>query len=500
MENAPGRPLAKSASKPHAHQVNTLQRHVRGSHAAVEGLRLASDFPREQLHTPAFGAAETGCADAPLGTNAKSASPQHPISVPLAHGSCGFQGYEKGSKTSNEGRFLGNNTKSSPPPLRKIRYALQDAIRKLVLSRSDFDPDNPDFEVYNKLPRVVKCKRTRVKDTVDIYHSPSEGKAHYQNLHTCASVWSCPVCAERIQEQRRQEIHQAIEWAQSEGLMPVMVTLTTPHYVHQGCKVLLDGISKAHKYLVSGKSWVNFKEQIGFQAMIRSLETLYGGSGWHSHFHVLWFVDAKTSLEDINNYVSQRWESACHKQGLIPKGKLRAFRQHAVKVTQANNSGDYLAKMDDRKHLVKWGADRELAKGNSKSYREKSGLQHPFELAGSWSENADSKSADLFMEYISAFKGKAQIFWTRGLKKRVGIGEVSDQEASEVEANDSEKVLSLDFHSWDFVLKKKMRAQVLDMVELFGPSRVEDWLRSHGLSAVLSHLMPRLNKKTGLIS
>ena len=424
------------------------------------GSHVYTKFGDCRLSAPTAGGTDNG--EAVLGINTKSTSPYAPSKVPQAQ-------YLRG--------------------LRANRYSLQNVIRKLVIAKSDFDPDNPDFEVYNKLPRVVKCKWVQVKPTVDIMHDKAENKAHYCNLTSCGSVWSCPVCAERIQEVRRQEIHQSVEWAKANGLQPVMVTLTTPHYEHQTCDELLKGLSKAHKNLVSGKRWVNFKKKIGFEGMIRSLETLYGDSGWHSHFHVLWFVSADTDLDDITKYVLDRWERACDKQGLIPRGKLRAFRKHSVKVQVARNSGEYLAKQDSEEYLVKWGVDKEIAKGLAK--RSSTGLLHPFELAAAWGEHGIARAGELFMEYISAFKGKAQIFWSRGLKDKSGVNDVSDQEASEKESEEAEKVLSMENHAWGIVKTKNMRSQLLDFVETLGVRTVEDWLRENRVNSVLSYNLPR---------
>lgn len=407
------------------------------------------------------GCAACEGAEAPLGINAKSASPLTP------------------SETPESQRIRG---------LRDVRYTLQTSIRNLIIQKSDFDPGKPDLDVWKKLPRVTKCKWVRVKPTVDINHAKADNKAHYCNLTTCGSVWSCPVCAHRVQEVRRQEIHTAVEWAKSKDLVPVMLTLTTPHYSHQTCSDLLTRLSSAHRYLVSGKSWVNFKNRIGFQGMIRSLETLYGKSGWHSHFHILWFVSPEMSLDEINDYVLARWEKACQKQNLIPKGKLRSFRKHSVKVTEAHNSGDYLAKQDNEKYLVKWGVDREISKGLSKQSR--NGLLHPFNLVDLWETHGIPEYADLFLEYIRAFKGKAQIFWSHGLKKLCGVTDKSDEEAAEQEYEESQKVMSLESFAWDLIRSKKMRSKILTMIETTGPDSVEDWLRTHGMNSVLSYEVP----------
>lgn len=372
--------------------------------------------------------------------------------------------------------------------LRDDRYSLQTSIRKLFIAKSDFDPLNPDFDTYNKLSRVVKCKWVQVKRSVDVYHDESKGKAHYKNLTTCGSVWTCPVCAERIQETRRQEIATALDWAKVNGLKPVMITLTAPHYDHQTCKDLLERVSAAHKYLCSGSGWKSFKKEIGFQGMIRSLETLHGDSGWHSHFHIVWLVSEQQPIDTITDFVKKRWEAACKIQNLIPKGKTRAFREHSVKVTSATVTGDYLAKQDDGEYLkVTWGADKELSKGQHKNSR---GLLHPFQLAAGWSEWGDDKLADLFVEYASAFKGKAQIFWSAGLKDKCGLKNKSDKEAAETESVEAEKVLSLDSHSWGFVKERSMRSKLLTMVETRGPDSVQDWLELNGYASIPTHLIP----------
>ena len=43
-------------------------------------------------------------------------------------------------------------------------------------------------------------------------------KAFYQGLMSCGGIWTCPVCAAKISERRRQELKQAIEAAQALGL------------------------------------------------------------------------------------------------------------------------------------------------------------------------------------------------------------------------------------------------------------------------------------------
>lgn len=390
---------------------------------------------------------------------------------------------------------LGNNTKSSstltPPDtsesqqgqgLRASRYALQNVIRKLHIAKSDFDSENPDFEVYNKLPRVVKCHRCRVKPTVDIMRNPERLQAYYRNLTACGSVWDCPICSASILEVRRGEISEGVAWAYSEGFKVVMISLTTPHYSYQTCADLLGKFSQALKFLRSGRVWQKIKGEVGLQGFIRGLETLYGANGWHNHTHELWIVDQATDIEELKHLVLSRWESACRKYGLLPRGKVRAFRAHAVDIQDNASSSDYLAKHDNKKNLS-WGVDRELTNPLAKASK---ALLHPFQLADLYGQG-DEKAGDLFKEYSVAFKGKASVYWSPGLKKRCLDRDLTDQEAADLEPDSPEDIASLDMHGWQQVLRSGARSQLLDIAEKEGFAGVDDWLRKHGLNTVKNY-------------
>ena len=138
-----------------------------------------------------------------------------------------------------------------------------------------------------------------------------------------------------------------------------MVTLTVPHYEHQSCSELLGLMRKALTYFRSGKRFQKFKADIGYEGLIRGFETLYGNNGWHHHTHELWFVDKQADAEEIKTFLLNRWEQACNKYDLIPRRKVRAFREHAVDIWNNASESDYLAKQDDETNL-KWSADREI--------------------------------------------------------------------------------------------------------------------------------------------
>ena len=363
--------------------------------------------------------------------------------------------------------------------LRAQRYSAQNSIKRLFVARGGFDHTVMTLANYNELPRVVKCHSVRIQPTVDIKKNPDHDRAFYSGLAVCGSVWDCPVCSARILEKRREEIALAVNWAYDNGFKVVMVTLTTPHYSYQTCEELLSRFSKALTYLKTGKAWQNYKTENAWQGSIRGLETLYGANGWHNHTHELWIVSKNLDSKELKTKVLERWYKACDRLDLIPNGKKKAFMDHSVDVIDNASASDYLAKHDDKKNLS-WGVDKELTKPLSKASKE---LLHPFQLADMCAQGV-KKAGDLFAEYSKAFKGKSAIFWSRGLKQKIGIVEKEDEELAKQETEEIKVLISMEFHAWQVVKEEKARSLVLDLAETGGADKVEDWLRLHRVSSV----------------
>lgn len=396
-----------------------------------------------------------------------------------------------GVQGSPDGGSLGIYTKSSPQidtlkpkqpsngaAYRADRYRLKMSSRRLFLAEyfsANGDSEFIPMKEYNKLHRVVKCHRTRVGFDVKIHQSQDSGSCFYSGLSICGSVWACPVCAAKIQERRRVEIAQAMEWAYSNGRTCLMLTLTMPHYRHQTCKELIDKQSKALACFRTSGEWSRKMKSFGFEGLIRSLEITHGGNGWHPHTHEIWILDSDFDRSEFTSLVKKRWEIACKKYGLIPHGKLKAFRDRSVDIHFDASSSDYLAKQDDAGNLS-WGADREIAKSMSK----KSKGAHPFQLLDAFSRG-DAFRGGLFLEYANAFKGKRQIFWSKGLKDKVGINEKTDQQVAEEKEENAYLLSTLSSYAWDVVLENDARAEVLEIAEQEGEKGLDVWFRKRGV-------------------
>ena len=237
----------------------------------------------------------------------------------------------------------------------------------------------------------------------------------------------------------------------------MLATFTFPHSKSQQLSQLLKMQADALARLRKGKAWDNFKIEINYNGLIRSLELTHGVNGWHPHTHELWFVGKEVDAEEIKEFVLDKWWSSCVRAGLVednPKDMLN-FYKHAVDIKGNCSASDYLAKQDSSKN---WGVDREVAKASSKKGK-KSGL-HPFQFL-----TEANKNISLWLEYSKAIKGKSQLFWSRGLKKKCGIEEISDEEIAEEEEIN---VLGLlDYDDWKLIRNTKNRTVILDIAENF---------------------------------
>lgn len=419
-----------------------------------------------------------------------------------------FQAFEapKGPALGGpSGRPSEEYAKSSPPPsvgtktydprvVRAERYMLLAAARGVLYTEGL----RQQLQHANKIHATTKCRYITRNQDVRVMQSMEHGNAFYADLVTCGSVWSCPVCSALIQERRRVELERAINWAYENDLQPVMVTITSPHKSWHTMKELLVQQADALAMLRKGAAYDRFKDRIGYQGMIRALETKYGENGWHNHTHELMFVSSSAiadsrsdeglaveakargcdvedlrGLPDIKTEILKRWEVACRKVGLLDDSKVEAFRQHAVDVKGWCSASDYLAKQDDARH---WGIDREMAKANNKTRTGGRKGVHPFALLADAAEG-DVQAGYRFVEYSLAIRGRAQLFWSRGLKAKVGVDEKTDEELAEEDRDTAFCLGRLEAADWQVIRATPgAMSALLDTVEAGGWPAVKAYL------------------------
>ncbi|MCP4923242.1 MAG: protein rep [bacterium] len=343
--------------------------------------------------------------------------------------------------------------------IRRERYALGRTARAIYAKEGE----RRGLRYVLNFHRTAHCAYTAIGDEVDVWESSEHKRCHFKGLTFCGSVWTCPNCAARIQESRRGEIAQAIEHFYDVGKKAVMITFTFPHALGDDLEGLLSKQAQALKILREGRVWSLFKKRAGFEGLIRSLEVTYGEHGYHPHTHELWFVARGLDAGELKKFVVNRWLSSCIKAGLVDaedKKTVEAFMLHAVDVKDNAKASDYLAKQDDSSH---WGADREIAKASTKEGRKK-GI-HPFQFLANFHDSGDGIWAARWLEYSAAFKGKRQLFWSRGLKKCVGIDEKTDEEIIAKSESESVQVYVMELEEWRRV-RRGSQAFVLELCEM----------------------------------
>lgn len=337
------------------------------------------------------------------------------------------------------------------------RYKLIRVARKYLVDHANKIDLKKEL---HKLSRTINCKHALSANTQMVAVDFNSKNAFYTGLQTCGSVWTCPVCAARITEVRRQEIAQAIDGAYKLGYQSAMITFTFPHNNKMNLEDTLDKQAKALALFRAGNAWTCYKKKVNFLGLIRALEVTQGVNGWHPHTHELWLIDPKTKERSFKAFILKRWIECLKKVGLLPqkpsKQQLEAVKKHSVDVKMNCKASDYIAKADSS---ANWGIDRELAKAANKGNGK--GL-HPFELLA----EDTKKNQELFIEFVQAIKGKSQLFWSHGLKEKLNIKQLSDEKIADNEEPIHNKQIFFTEKEWKLILNKEYRAQILNRFEL----------------------------------
>jgi hypothetical protein len=325
------------------------------------------------------------------------------------------------------------------------RFALQSVARQLL-------PQS----------RTAKCLRWRAyKQEINVWKSHEHKTAHFSGLQTCASVWTCPVCASKIAERRRAEVLGAMLTHEASGGNVQLLTLTVPHQRGDNLETLLDQQAKALKRFWDSRTTEAIYSEMGYLGQIKATEVTHGrksprNNGWHPHYHVLLFTGSGVDLKRFDKAQMRDWEvrlylvwaKACKAVGLgVPT------MAHGLKL----DSGDKAAA-----YATKWGLEDEITKGHIKKGR--SGGETPFDLLRAvLADKADKQAAALFREYAQAFKGKRQLLWSQGLKSRLAVQETSDEELAQRVEESAVLLGQITPEQWRDVLKVDARATVLEI-------------------------------------
>ncbi|MGT3803294.1 protein rep [Vibrio cholerae] len=315
--------------------------------------------------------------------------------------------------------------------------------------------------------RTSRCMRFRAPDPhtgglrpIEIMKSAEHGKAFYQGLYACGSVWNCPVCAAKISERRRVELKEALESAKKKGFRSHFVTLTFPHGISDDLNDILEKMRGAYRRLSSGKNSVKsilsrIDEQNQILGFIRAVEVTHGKNGFHPHIHMIVFTNDTITSSGLEYFYKKAWKNACVNSGLPEPN------QHGCTVKDGSYASDYVSK---------WGIEDEMTKANAKTTKTKGltpwGLLNAA-LLGDDPDYPSERASSLFLVYSKAFSGQRQLYWSNGLRKLLHISrEESDAEiVSRPDDVRSYLLSQITLQQWKLVLRNKQEANLLSVAE-----------------------------------
>jgi hypothetical protein len=312
--------------------------------------------------------------------------------------------------------------------------------------------------------RTRNCRSKRIAPIVQV--QSDNNRVRIRGLETCASVWSCPCCAALIYARRAGELEQAIEkW---QGPAPLMLTLTVRHGPYDTLGKLRRGLMRAWRYFWSnGRGAQERKALLDVRHYVRSVEVMHSdANGWHPHIHAFLFCGPELPREDepaptveplelvapteapkkparrkkhseihlsedVQKKLAKAWRRAVVKAftptasqmpGRSPVARARIGMQYRPTTTRGldvrpyNAAGGYLAK-----------AGLEVSAITKEGKRK--GSCSPWEIARR-AAAGDRAAVALWQGYCGAMYGARQLTWSRGARRRFGLGrDDSDERA-----------------------------------------------------------------------
>lgn len=342
----------------------------------------------------------------------------------------------------------------------ELKFAADD-LRKLPLFVPGWAQDHGLDR--NKFASAFAChRRARYNSEWKIDYIETYQKAVHHGQFACGSVWQCPVCAAKIAEKRREELIKAVNNAKQSGYHVFFLTFTVRHGMGDDIKSILKNMKKSFNSLTSGRWAEKVNKYIGKVGHVKVLEVTYGKNGWHPHYHVLLFVKCDISVEEIEELFAEKWIDACIKNGLpTPE---RKYACHAQDGTHAEE------------YVTKWGIVEEMTRGHIKKDNGKTEAgRTPWQLLED-SSKGDAQASFLFLIYADAFFNARQLVWSKGLKEKLGVEELSDQEIVDAEDEAPAKTLiELDDLQIHALVNLRLLCKVLEFAEEL-PNDLESYI------------------------
>lgn len=306
--------------------------------------------------------------------------------------------------------------------------------------------------------RIRVCHRVRIptKETVDIVLNRETDNARYCGLMKCGLSWICPLCNNRIAEQRREILDRAFQNARG-VYAPVMVTYTIRHDLSMRLAGILDQMHNAYRKIRQSRQWRVTKEEWSIFGEIRATEITYSFvNGWHAHYHVLVITSKEQVIEEEQYCRSLENQMFLYWHEFLQRENLDCSREHGVDVRPASFANHYVAKIGD------WSVSKELTRVMSKHGRSLDNVTM-FDMLLLHYAGAE-EAAGLFREYHCAVKGRSSLQWSPKLKTMLGVSALHENAIDDPPLSDAEVILMrLTPKNWRSILENGAAGHVLDL-------------------------------------
>lgn len=317
-------------------------------------------------------------------------------------------------------------------------------------------------------PKVAKCGYTRV--AADVRIDARGEDAFYVGVAHCHSVWECPDCGMRIRGARAKELEHVITWHRARwgDDSVAMLTLTVRHAFGHELRGMQRGMAKAWRRFTSGRGWQALEQEIGLEGHVRALEVTVGPHGWHPHLHVL-LLTRKALPEGFRRAVHARWAEAVDRE----LGHEHTPTIDGVFVS-ADPSADYPLKLGIRLTL-------ELVSVGSKEGRsapDGEPRRTPLQLLADWVQRDDQDALLRYQEYVEGMAGARMLTWSRDLRKRARLAELTDEQVIEGEPGvepeePRRRVAMIAGAEWERIRRRRgARGALLDIAGRYGADGV----------------------------
>ena len=341
---------------------------------------------------------------------------------------------------------------------------------------------------YQPFAEQQKCGRVRYAPEVGIvlaHHEHCAGlRAYFTGVKKCKSARACPVCSMAIAMRRGELVASVVErWTHAGSTVygqpwggggVALVTLTLRHDRESDLKNLVGGLRKAVRRMRQGRWWQDWKERWGYAGEVQAIEATHGwANSWHPHLHSLMFFERLLTEDErraLECELFERWH-ACVVKELGERHAPNA--DYAVDVSIGDQAGWYLTKLglEVSSPATKKGSD---------------GNRSIWQIAADIAEHERPEDVALWKEFCRAFRGKAQVTWSKGrhdIQKRLGLKDADDEDDENDDQEDdvNEKLLIADVPGkfWDAFARARVNAgfRLLQAAEQGGTAAVDDVIR-----------------------